>query len=321
MTQTHATNSPTAPRTIAFGKGHGTENDFVIVTDPEVELDLTPELISALCDRRAGVGGDGLLRVATAGSLVGAGVLDALPHAGEQDEVRADDWFMDYRNADGSIAEMCGNGVRVFAHHLVASGLAAAGAPLRIGTRAGVKVVSLDDVTAARATVAVDMGAPEVLGAATAFLGEGCFAGVGVDMGNPHLACVMPGLDAGALRDLDLSGVPEVAEDMFPAGVNLEVVTPLGAGSKDGAGEADAIHMRVIERGVGETRSCGTGTVAAVVAALADAGRVTGTVDVHVPGGTVTVEITESTSILTGPSALVARGEIDVEALGVRAGG
>ena len=297
----------TATGTIAFVKGHGTENDFVIVTDAGAALDLTESLVAALCDRRAGVGGDGLLRVARAGALVEAGVLDALPHAGRPDEVRADDWFMDYRNADGSIAEMCGNGVRVFAHHLFASGLTEEMSALRVGTRAGGKVVSLDDVAGNRATVSVDMGAPVVLGAATAFLGAGRYAGVGVDMGNPHLACVLPGLDPDGLARLDLAGVPEVGAEMFPAGVNLEVVTPLA--------QSGAIHMRVIERGVGETRSCGTGTVAAAVAALADAGRGTGTVDVHVPGGTVTVEVNEETSILTGPSVLVARGEIDVSAL------
>ncbi|SQB95549.1 diaminopimelate epimerase [Corynebacterium xerosis] len=297
----------TATGTIAFVKGHGTENDFVIPTDAGAALDLTESLVAALCDRRAGVGGDGLLRVARAGALVEAGVLDALPHAGRPDEVHADDWFMDYRNADGSIAEMCGNGVRVFAHHLFASGLTEEMSALRVGTRAGVKIVSLDDVAGNRATVSVDMGAPVVLGAATAFLGAGRYAGVGVDMGNPHLACVLPGLDPDGLARLDLAGVPEVGAEMFPAGVNLEVVTPLA--------QSGAIHMRVIERGVGETRSCGTGTVAAAVAALADAGRGTGTVDVHVPGGTVTVEVNEETSILTGPSVLVARGEIDVSAL------
>ncbi|MFL0446210.1 diaminopimelate epimerase [Corynebacterium xerosis] len=297
----------TAIGTIAFVKGHGTENDFVIPTDAGAALDLPESLVAALCDRRAGVGGDGLLRVARAGALVEAGVLGALPHAGRPDEVRADDWFMDYRNADGSIAEMCGNGVRVFAHHLFASGLTEEMSALRVGTRAGVKIVSLDDVAGNRATVSVDMGAPVVLGAATAFLGAGRYAGVGVDMGNPHLACVLPGLDPDGLARLDLAGVPEVGAEMFPAGVNLEVVTPLA--------QSGAIHMRVIERGVGETRSCGTGTVAAAVAALADAGRGTGTVDVHVPGGTVTVEVNEETSILTGPSVLVARGEIDVSAL------
>ncbi|PMC62518.1 diaminopimelate epimerase [Corynebacterium xerosis] len=297
----------TATGTIAFVKGHGTQNDFVIVTDADAALDLSESLVAALCDRRAGVGGDGLLRVARAGALVEAGGLDALPHAGRPDEVRADDWFMDYRNADGSFAEMCGNGVRVFAHHLFASGLTEEMSALRVGTRAGVKVVSLDDVAGNRATVSVDMGAPVVLGAATAFLGAGRYAGVGVDMGNPHLACVLPGLDPDGLARLDLAGVPEVGAEMFPAGVNLELVTPLA--------QSGAIHMRVIERGVGETRSCGTGTVAAAVAALADAGRGTGTVDVHVPGGTVTVEVNEETSILTGPSVLVARGEIDVSAL------
>ncbi|MFZ2510120.1 MAG: diaminopimelate epimerase, partial [Gordonia sp. (in: high G+C Gram-positive bacteria)] len=103
---------------LRFAKGHGTQNDFVILPDPDADLDLDVALIAALCDRQRGLGADGLLRVAKSGALVQAGVLAELP-AG----VGADDWFMDYRNADGSIAEMCGNGVRVFAHYCRAEGL------------------------------------------------------------------------------------------------------------------------------------------------------------------------------------------------------
>ena len=279
---------------LEFAKGHGTRNDFVLVTDADDARPLTDEEVRFLTDRRAGIGGDGILRAVRGRHI---------PEWHGDPDV----WFMDYRNADASIAEMCGNGVRVFAHHLFAAGLAEEMSTLRVGTRAGVKVVSLHDVSSTRATVSVDMGAPVVLGAATAFLGEGRYAGVGVDMGNPHLACVLPGLDAEGLAQLDLAGVPDVDAEMFPDGVNLEIVTPLE--------DSGDVHMRVIERGVGETRSCGTGTVAAAVSALADAGRGTGVVDVHVPGGTVTVEVTESTSILTGPSRLVARGEIELSAL------
>ncbi|EUA55490.1 diaminopimelate epimerase family protein [Mycobacterium intracellulare 1956] len=101
-----------------FAKGHGTQNDFVVLPDPAAELSLTGSRVAALCDRRRGLGADGVLRVTTAGAAAAAGVLDRLP-----DGVAADDWYMDYRNADGSIAQMCGNGVRVFAHYLRASGL------------------------------------------------------------------------------------------------------------------------------------------------------------------------------------------------------
>ena len=111
-------NGGTYPDQVMFAKGHGTQNDFVLLPDPEARLTLTPAAVAALCDRRRGLGADGVLRVTTAGAAQGAGVFDRLPEG-----VAADDWYMDYRNADGSIAQMCGNGVRVFAHYLRASGL------------------------------------------------------------------------------------------------------------------------------------------------------------------------------------------------------
>src|ERR1700755_2085011 len=104
----------TYPDQVKFAKGHGTQNDFVLLPDPDGRVSLTPAAVGVLCDRRQGLGADGVLRVTTAG----AAGLDRLPEG-----VSADDWYMDYRNADGSIAQMCGNGVRVFAHYLRASGL------------------------------------------------------------------------------------------------------------------------------------------------------------------------------------------------------
>ncbi|RZI93329.1 MAG: hypothetical protein EOO67_06880 [Microbacterium sp.] len=121
--------------TIAFTKGHGTGNDFVIVPDIDGSLDLSDDQVAALCDRRFGIGGDGILRVVRSASLPeGASTPDA-------------EWFMDYRNADGSAAEMCGNGIRVYARYLVDSGLVdlPAGRSLPIGTRAGTKLVSRAD--------------------------------------------------------------------------------------------------------------------------------------------------------------------------------
>ncbi|MCY4670379.1 MAG: diaminopimelate epimerase, partial [Rhodococcus sp.] len=114
-----------------FSKGHGTQNDFVVLPDLDVRIDLEPARVSAVCDRPRGLGADGLLRVGRAGALADAGVLGALP-----DGVAAEDWFMDYRNSDGSIAEMCGNGVRVFAHYLKASGLESKD-EFVVGSRAG----------------------------------------------------------------------------------------------------------------------------------------------------------------------------------------
>ena len=268
-----------------FIKAHATENDFVVVVDVDDKLTLTPSQVAFLCDRRAGIGGDGLLRVVRRGGV----------------------WFMDYRNADGSIAEMCGNGIRAFAHVLVAEGLETA-TEFDVDTRAGVKTIRVLEASPTHAVVSVGMGTVEVTGVSTASMGDFEFAGIGVDVGNPHLACVIPGLTAEELAALEFTQ-PSFDRDFFPEGVNVEVLTELSDGE---------VHMRVWERGVGETRSCGTGTVAAAQAALADAaltsGTVTGTVTVHVPGGAIDVAIAEddgnTRAVMTGPSTIVARGEL-----------
>ncbi len=278
---------------VDFLKGHGTENDFVILPDPGVDIELTPELVAALCDRRAGIGGDGVLRAARAGELLDAGVLDALP-AG----VAREDWFMDYRNSDGSIAEMCGNGVRVFAHFLAANALVA-GDEFTVGSRAGAKPVRVHHADPETAEVSVAMGVPRVFGSSSAGVDGRDLAGIAVDVGNPHLACIVPGLTEQDLLALDVASAPTFDHGLFPHGTNVEVVTPLADG---------AVHMRVHERGSGETRSCGTGTVAAAVAALRAAGLETGAVDVHVPGGVVTVTVEADGAVLRGPSRLVASG-------------
>jgi diaminopimelate epimerase len=275
--------------------GHGTENDFVLLPDPEGRLELDPAAVRALCHRRRGLGGDGVLRVAPSREAGAA-------------------WFMDYRNADGSIAEMCGNGVRVFARYLVAAGLAEAGT-FAIATRAGLRTVEIGEDPDAEVTV--DMG-PARLGAESVAIMPSpvgpagsvtSFTGVAVDVGNPHLACVTTAdLDA-----LDLTVAPGHDVDLFPGGVNVEFLTPL---SPEGA-----TRLRVHERGSGETRSCGTGTVAGAVAGLLAAGQDSGTVMVTTPGGVLRVGVGPglgsapgSTTTLTGPAVLIARGEVELDA-------
>jgi diaminopimelate epimerase len=142
------------------------------------------------------------------------------------------------------------------------------------------------------------------LGEGQAVVGGRTFSGLAVDVGNPHLACVDPELTAEALAALDVAAPVTFDEAQFPDGVNVEVLTAPADG---------AVSMRVHERGVGETRSCGTGNVAAAVAALCHAGTASGTLTVRVPGGDVVVTITEATSYLRGPSVLVARGELSEE--------
>ena len=270
---------------VGFVKGHGTENDFVLLTDPDGGLDLTAARVRALCDRHRGLGADGVLRVVRAGAL-------GEPVAGG---IASSDWFMDYRNADGSVAEMCGNGVRVFAHHLHAAGLEAR-AGFVVGSRAGARPVHVH-AAGAVGDVTVEMGPARAGGTSTATVGGRGVEGVVVDVGNPHLACVVDDVEG-----FNLTGQPEFDHDVFPHGVNLELSTPLVDG---------AVRMRVLERGVGETRSCGTGTVAAALAALRGDERATGEVRVRVPGGEVVVRIEDGRSSLRGPSVLVAHGVLE----------
>ncbi|MBO0677006.1 diaminopimelate epimerase [Mycolicibacterium sp. S2-37] len=285
-----------------FAKGHGTQNDFVLLPDVEARLSLTPASISALCDRRRGIGADGVLRVTTAGAAQAAGVFERLPES-----VGPDDWYMDYRNADGSIAQMCGNGVRVFAHYLRAAGLESRD-EFVVGSLAGPRPVVLHGFDPARdpahADVTVEMGKINRLGPGWAVVGGRRVTGIGVDVGNPHLACVEADFTDAELTALDVAAPVQFDRQQFPDGVNVEVLTA----PRDGA-----VSMRVHERGVGETRSCGTGTVAAAAAALQHDGAATGVLDVRVPGGVVTVTVAETTSYLRGPSELVATGVIAKE--------
>ncbi|MEW9547936.1 diaminopimelate epimerase [Nonomuraea sp. NPDC050783] len=264
-----------------FLKGHGTENDFVILPDPDAEIDLTAALVARICDRRAGVGADGVLRVVRAKRS--QEVADQAPEA---------EWFMDYRNSDGSTAEMCGNGVRVFARYLIDAGLTDPSG-FAIATRGGLRRVGVEP----NGDITVDMGKPVVLGESVATVGGAEYPGLHVDMGNPHLACAI----GDPVVQLDLTHQPGFDIGAFPAGVNIELFNPVGV--------SRAI-MRVYERGSGETRACGTGAVATAVAAAALSGDTTGTWTVEVPGGTLTVTLDDDTSYLSGPAVIVADGEL-----------
>jgi diaminopimelate epimerase len=268
-----------------FAKGHGTENDFVVLPDPRAKRELTPALAARLCDRRAGIGADGVLRV----------VRTAAGPAPEQAD-RAE-WFMDYRNADGSIAEMCGNGIRVFARYLLERGLAA-GPSFAVATRSGIRQVRAEP----DGRITVDMGPVSVLGPGRAVIGGAVREGLRISVGNPHLACLVDD----ALDKFDLATPPGLDPADFPAGGNVELVRLTGPA---------ALAMRVHERGSGETRSCGTGAVAAAAAAASVPSPATKTVPgqwhVTVPGGALTVTLDAGTSWLTGPAVIVAEGELD----------
>jgi diaminopimelate epimerase len=239
-----------------------------------------------------------VLRVTKAEAALAAGVFERLPEG-----VASGDWYMDYRNADGSIAQMCGNGVRVFAHYLRVSGLENRDEFI-VGSLAGPRPVVVHRWDGATADVTVDMGKANRLGTGEAIVGGRPFAGMAIEVGNPHLACVDPDLTTDELAALDVAAPVSFDHAQFPEGVNVEVLTA----PRDGA-----VSMRVHERGVGETRSCGTGTVAAAFAALAFGGATTGTLRVHIPGGQVTVAITDASSYLRGASVLVAHGKLSEE--------
>jgi diaminopimelate epimerase len=269
---------------IRFLKGHGTENDFVLLPDPDgsVHGDLDPALVAALCDRRAGIGADGVMRVVRTASYDDPDAVAARDHA---------EWFMDYRNSDGSLSEMCGNGVRLFARYLVDH--EGATSPVMVGTRDGVKTLTVED----DGRVTVDMGSPKLLGDTEIGVGERHWPATHVSMGNPHAVAFVASLDdAGPLTE-----PPTYSPADYPDGVNVEFVVRRGERH---------VAMRVHERGSGETRSCGTGACAVMVAAATadEAARGT-TYVVDVPGGTLEVTWTDDDRVLlTGPAVIVAEG-------------
>lgn len=260
---------------LEFAKGHGTRNDFVVFADPDNLLDLTAEHVTFLCDRRGGVGGDGILRAVRANQVP------------EWTGVR-DVWFMDYRNADGSIAEMCGNGVRVFLRYLEEEGLVT-GEQVSVATRAGLRTGRF----LADGRIAVTMGPATRGGDVRLTVGGESWAATSVDVGNPH-AVVELDNDA-QLVALDLTVAPTwEPAGAFPNGVNAEFVVREAPGR---------LRLRVHERGVGETESCGTG----VVAAAAAAGQ-SDHCTVEVIGGTLEVDLSGPEALLIGPAVVVARG-------------
>ncbi|HEY3436485.1 MAG TPA: diaminopimelate epimerase [Actinotalea sp.] len=307
------------PSTLAVSKGHGTQNDFVLVDDRDGDLDLRPALVRALADRRAGLGGDGVIRlVASSGIPEGAACLAQDPAA---------TWFMDYRNADGTVAEMCGNGVRVLARFAEHLGLWDGAGELVVGTRAGVRRVTrlADPLGGSADWYAVDMGPARLVGGdAAASVGmdaEVQVAGLpvgrpalSVDVGNPHTVLALA--DADELAAADLTTAPQVVP-VPPFGTNVELVVPLGESITPDGEPIGRIQMRVHERGVGETRSCGTGACAAAVAVRTWAGpQAPATWIVDLPGGHVRVRMLPGGHVeLAGPAVLVAHATVDLDAV------
>ncbi len=284
-----------------FTKGHGTGNDFILFADPDGLVDLAPDRVRELCDRHFGIGADGIIRAVRSRSIPeGRASL-------EEDD--AAEWFMDYRNSDGTASEMCGNGIRVYAKFLLDNDLALLqrGDTLPIGTRGGVR-----DVQGNASGFQVDMGRWSLEGGEPLVRARNLKVprpGLGINVGNPHVVVALSSDEE--LESADLNWIPIV--DPEPEnGVNVEFVVPRDPLVKDGVGR---IRMRVHERGSGETLSCGTGAVAAALATRHWAGAsAPNQWRVEVPGGTVGVRMWPAEDgehvSLSGPAVLVFDGMI-----------
>lgn len=290
-------------------KAHATGNDFVVYLDEDGMHEPTADEVRFLCDRHFGIGGDGLIRLAHPQAVSDVNerqIADCA--AGDAD------WFMDYRNADGSLAEMCGNGTRAITLFAQRQGIAdqPGGTPFHLGTRAGVKVLtSLGDVPGLGKDVfQVEMGAwkrGDVDGYEVTIPGtSGSARGTFVDMGNPHVVAVLEDAFASLpnVEDLDLVTKPVVAPEI-PSDQNVEFVRIDEQSEGDDAGEAT---MRVNERGCGETLSCGTGLCATAITLRAKTGIAHWTITVR--GGTLRVDVTDEDVKLTGSATIVGKIEL-----------
>lgn len=287
----------TAP--LHFSKYQGTGNDFVMIVDLDDERPLGPAEVAALCDRRTGVGADGVIRLVR-GSEGGAR------------------FFMDYANADGSVAEMCGNGIRCVGALAHERGLVEEGT-FDVATRAGVKhlALHLGDDGGVQA-VTVGMGPPNFTRSSIPMRGPAwetfleqpfevgpdlTLTASAVSMGNPHLVLFVD--EDPARYHVGHIGPALEHDERFPEGTNVEFARVDGG----------RIDVRVWERGSGETMACGSGACAVAVAAN-EAGLAPARVTIRFPGGDVEVERRDDGEVcLTGPARHVFDGTADLEAL------
>lgn len=281
-----------------FVKAHGAGNDFVLLPDLEDRIALTPNLVRALCAAHTGIGADGVIRIAP-------------PRWGHQGDV-----FMDYWNADGSVAEMCGNGVRCVAKYVADRGIVR-GDDVVVSTRAGVKPVMIIDrwPDGTVASARVDMGVPSLTGQVqldvsparlrvprlpghqTVTLERVMVTVTTLSMGNPHAVLLVNDV---ATAPVAAWGPTIEHDEAFPDGTNVEFIA---------VPARDLVVGRIWERGVGETLASGTGACAMTVAAHA-LGFADRRVRVELPGGSLQADWTSGSVLITGPAVEVACGEL-----------
>ncbi|HEY5506753.1 MAG TPA: diaminopimelate epimerase [Coriobacteriia bacterium] len=278
-----------------FTKMHGAGNDFIVIEDLDEDWDFDELAVQVFCDRHFGIGADGMILVRAATDP-------------------AADFYMLYINADGSVAEMCGNGIRCFARHLVDNGLAE-GDTIAVQTLGGIrKIEVIRDEYGEFEAARVDMGAP-VLAAAdipTTLPGDpvidrtvstklGDVTVTCVSMGNPHAIIWVD--DADAAPVLTMGPLVETAA-AFPNKTNVEFAQVI---------DTENIRLRVWERGVGETLACGTGACATLVAA-ALTGRTGRSATIELPGGELEIEWAADDHVfMTGPAEVTFEGVVRVE--------
>ncbi|MDP2233796.1 MAG: diaminopimelate epimerase [Actinomycetota bacterium] len=282
---------------IRFTKMHGLGNDFVFIEDMDLGYEFSPEAVAWFCDRNFGIGADGLILVRPATTT------DA-------------DFFMHYYNADGTTAEMCGNGIRCFAKYVVDHGMVAADAEtLRIETLGGIKPITFtreSDGTLAMATV--DMGEPVLTPSdiPSTFSGAqvfqcpieteyGTYEITAVSMGNPHAIIWVDDVEE---APVDTVGAAIENDPHFPRKTNVEFAQLM---------EDQTIRLRVWERGVGETLACGTGACATLVAATL-ACLVGRSATIELPGGELEIRWAEDNHVyMTGSATEVFSGAMVVD--------
>jgi diaminopimelate epimerase len=273
---------------VEFVKAHGTGNDFVVIEDFEGRLEIGPEFVRQVCDRHFGIGADGVIRIAPGTAAA---------------------YFMDYRNADGSVAEMCGNGVRVVGKYLADRELVPDAFDLE--TRAGVKRLEMTfDDRGMVDLVSVDMGAPSFDRADLPMTGEGdalkeplqvdgqVFEATCLSMGNPHVVVFVDDVDAAPVTT---AGPLLERHPAFPNHTNVEFVQVVGP---------ERLRQRTWERGVGETLACGTGACAVAVASQVR-GFTGRRVTIELLGGPLELEWAPGRTVrMTGPAREVAHGTL-----------
>lgn len=269
---------------LTLAKLHGAGNDFLVVIDPDGVRPIGAALARALCDRHRGVGADGVLRALA-------------PTDGG-------DLRMELHNADGSVAETSGNGLRCLALAALEAGMVA-GERLAVETSAGVRQVEVRGRTAGAADIAVGMGTVELAAGDADPPGPGWRARR-ASVGNPHLVILVP-----AVEGFPVAEVGKRIDSAEPGGMNVEVIGPPAT--------AGLLDLVVWERGAGVTLACGSGSCAAAAAARLW-GLCDDSVTVSNPGGELFVELSGADplapqAVLSGPARHVATVTVDLEAL------